>query len=519
MSDHLLILRLAGDFYTKARNTRLRFQRRLSQNIKDALKSHGIPNRLETTWSRYYVEIPESVNPDAALEILPRVFGIQSVSLVERRPWETMDDIVRHGVEAFGDSIGGIQGRTFAVRASRRGGRERLPFDSMDVERALGFALLQRSPTAKVNLREPEVTAHVELEPGLIHLFHDKHRGHGGLPVGVEGRALSLVSGGFDSAVASWLMLKRGVQLDYLFCNLGGASHRLGVLKVMKVVTDRWSYGYRPRLYEIDFRPLLKDLQEKNHPRNWQIVLKRLMLHAGERLARRNRSLALITGDAMGQVSSQTLQNLAVISQAVMPSMPVLRPLVGFNKEEILAIARRIGVFDLAAAVGEYCDLLPKKPATRAPLSEVLRGEAAMDPKQLFAQVKARTAYDVRGLSESDLGPTGLETDRVPEDATVLDLRPKSSWQTWHYPGALQMDFQQALQAFPSFDRDRGYVLVCEVGLKSAHLAERMQEAGFQAWNFRGGLKEMMVLARTGKRAEESDDPALANLLAPAMRE
>lgn len=510
MSDNLLIIRLAGDFYTKARNTRLRFQRRLAQNIKDALKSHGIPHRLETTWSRYYLETSEA---EAALEILPRVFGLQSVSLVERRSWETMDDVVRLGVEAFGE---GIKGRTFAVRASRRGGRERLPFDSMDVERALGAALLQRSPDAKVNLREPEVTAHVELEPGQAHLFHDKLRGHGGLPIGVEGRALSLVSGGFDSAVASWLMLKRGVQLDYLFCNLGGASHRLGVLKVMKVIADRWSYGYRPRLYEIDLRPLLQDLQEKNHPRNWQIVLKRLMLHAGERLARRNRSLGLITGDAMGQVSSQTLQNLAVISQVVSPSMPVLRPLVGFNKEEILAVARRIGVFDLSSAVGEYCDLLPRKPATRAPLSEVLRGEAGMDPQKLFAQVKARTSFDLRGLTESELGPTGLEIDRVPGDATVIDLRPKASWQAWHYPGALQMDFQNALQAFPSFDRDRGYVLVCEVGLKSAHLAERMQGAGFRAWNFRGGLKELMVLARTGTT---SSDPALDLLLAPAVRD
>lgn len=515
MSDHLLILRLAGDFYTKARNTRLRFQRRLTQNIRDALKSHGIPHRLETTWSRYYLTIPDTASPAAAMEILLRVFGVQSVSLVERRSWETLEDVVRQGVELFGDSV---RGRTFAVRANRRGGRERLPFDSMVVERALGAALLQHAPGAKVNLREPEVTAHVELEPGQLHLFHDKHRGHGGLPIGVEGRALSLVSGGFDSAVASWLMLKRGVQLDYLFCNLGGASHRLGVLKVMKVITDRWSYGYRPRLYEIDFQPLLKELQEKNHPRNWQIVLKRLMLRAGERLARRNRRLGLITGDAMGQVSSQTLQNLAVISQAVSPSMPVLRPLVGFNKEEILVLARRIGVFDLSAAVGEYCDLLPRKPATRAPLAEVLRGEAGMDTEQLFAQVKARTPYDLRGLTEADLGPTGLEIDRVPEDATVLDLRPKAVWQTWNYPGSLQMDFQRALESFPSFDKGRGYVLVCEVGLKSAHLAERMQAAGFRAWNFRGGLKELMALSRTGASAADRDDPALDLLLAPAVR-
>lgn len=511
MSDHLLILRLAGDFYTKARNTRLRFQRRLAHNLQDALSSHGIPHRLETTWSRYYLETPST----AALEVLPRVFGIQSVSLVERRPWETLDDVVRAGVEVFGE---GVRGRSFAVRGNRRGGRESLPFNSQAVEIALGSALLQHAPDARVNLREPEVTAHVELQPGQAHFFHDKLRGHGGLPIGVEGKALSLVSGGFDSAVASWLMLKRGVKLDYLFCNLGGAAHRMGVLKVMKVIADRWSYGSRPRLFEVDLQPLIEELQAKNHPRNWQIVLKRLMVRAGELVARKTRGLGLITGEAMGQVSSQTLQNLAVINQTVAPTMPILRPLVGFNKDEILAVARRTGVFDLAAAVGEYCDLVPKRPATRASLSEVLRGEAAMTPGRLEELVEALTVFDLRGLDESALGPTGLETDRIPEGATVLDLRSKPAFQAWHYPGAVHLDFQHALESWPSFGRDRGYVLVCEVGLKSAHLAEKMQQAGFQAWNFRGGLKEMMALAEC-ERGSDPGDPALAALLAPALRD
>lgn len=513
MPDSLLILRLAGDFYTKARNTRLRFQRRLAQNLRDALTSHGIPYRLETTWSRYYLETPTPV-AIAALDVLPRVFGIQSVSLVERRPWTELEDITRTGVEIFAE---GVRGKTFAVRTTRRGGREGIPFDSQVVERDLGAALLRHASGSKVNLREPEVTAHVELEPGWGHYFHDKVRGFGGLPVGVEGRALALVSGGFDSAVASWLMLKRGVQLDYLFCNLGGAAHRLGVLKVMKVVADLWSYGYRPRLFEVDLQPLIPELQEKNRPRNWQIVLKRLMLRAGESVARKTRNLGLITGEAMGQVSSQTLQNMAVISQAVSPSMPVLRPLVGFNKDEILAVARKMGVFDLSAAVGEYCDLMPTKPSTKASLFEVQRGEIGMTPGRLEELVQTRTVYDLRSLDETALGAIGgigLETGSILEGATVLDLRSKPAWQAWHYPGALQLDFQRALETWRSFELDRDYVLVCEVGLKSAHLAEVMRQAGFRSWYFRGGLKELMALAEKNRLA----DPDLAVLLAPAVR-
>jgi thiamine biosynthesis protein ThiI len=274
----------------------------------------------------------------------------------------------------------------------------------------------------------------------------------------------------------------------------------------MKVIADRWSYGYQPRLFEVDLQPLIEELQARNHPRNWQIVLKRLMVRAGELIARKTRSLGLITGEAMGQVSSQTLQNLAVINQSVSPSMPVLRPLVGFNKDEILGAARKVGVFDLSAAVGEYCDLVPRKPATKASL--------AVTPGRLEELIDARSVFELRSLDESALGPSGLETDRVPEGATLLDLRSKPAWQAWHYPGSVHLDFQHALGAWPSFGRDRDYVLVCEVGLKSAHLAEKMQQAGFRAWNFRGGLKELMALAER----ERGSDPALEALLAPALR-
>src|SRR5215218_1422401 len=388
MSTHLLILRLSGDFYTKARRTRMRFFRRLVSNLEAALKAHGIPYKLEPTWSRLYLETPEP----AAAEVLARVFGVQSVSQVERRSWETLEDLVTTGVEIFGEAV---RGRSFAVRATRRGQRDRIGFDSTRIERELGRALLDAG-AGRVNLSEPEVTAHVELEPGSAHLFFDKMRGHGGLPIGVEGRAVALVSGGFDSAVASWLMLKRGVQLDYVFCNLGGAAHRLGVLKVMKRVTERWSYGYTPRLHEVDLAPMLPALRGKVRPTNWQIVLKRLILRAGAAVAHRGGRLAVVTGDAIGQVSSQTLQNLAVIGQAS-PAMPVLRPPLGFNKEEIMDIARRIGIYDLSAAVAEYCDLMPTRPATRAALKDVLRDEAALGADGISGfdeLVDARRVFD-----------------------------------------------------------------------------------------------------------------------------
>ncbi|MFL6193805.1 MAG: rhodanese-like domain-containing protein [Thermoanaerobaculia bacterium] len=500
MPGHLLILRLSGDFYTKARRTRMRFFRRLSANLEAALKAHGIPYRLEPTWSRLYVETPD---PGAA-EVLARVFGVQSVSEIERRPWTALDDLVATGVEAFGAAV---RGKSFAVRATRRGERDRIGFDSGHVERALGAALLAAG-ASRVNLSEPDVVAHVEVEPGFVHLFFDKMAGHGGLPVGVEGRAISLVSGGFDSAVASWLLLKRGAQLDYVFCNLGGAAHRLGVLKVMRMITERWSYGYSPRLHEVDLTPLVGDLRRAVRPHNWQIVLKRMILRAGAMVAHRGGRLGIVTGDAIGQVSSQTLQNLAVVSQAA-TALPILRPLLGFNKEEIMDLSRRIGVYEISAAVSEYCDLAPRKPATRAVLAEVLRDEARLGVERLDTLVDDRTVHHLRRLDPALLESPVPELDRVPEGATVIDLRAANAFRAWHYPGAVHLDLGHALASFPSFARDRRYVLVCEVGLKSAHLAEKMREAGFEAFQLKGGLKGLV---------ESAEDDALAAALAPAVR-
>jgi thiamine biosynthesis protein ThiI len=159
-----------------------------------------------------------------------------------------------------------------------------------------------------------------------------------------------------------------------------------------------------------------------------------------------------VTGDAVGQVSSQTLQNLAVISRAA--ERPILRPLVGANKDEILALARRIGTVDLSKVVGEYCALVPRRPATAAQ----------------------------------------LDLEQIPPGATAIDLRSRAEFDAWHAPDALHLPFPQALRAWPGFDRAQRYVLYCEIGLKSAHLAEQMREGGFEARHVRGGVRRLRRL-------------------------
>jgi thiamine biosynthesis protein ThiI len=484
----VVLLRFSGDVTTKAPATRRRFLQRLGRNIKDSLSSRGIEHRTTRSHDRFFVEFPAD-DEKSALQALGNLFGVQSLALVEKHAWSTLDDIVRTGERIFGDAV---IGRTFAVRARRVGDRRAIPFLSGEVQRELGAALL---PQARgVSLGSPEVTAALEIMPGEAYYFAQNLRGHGGLPLGCEGSAVALVSGGFDSPVAAWLLMKRGVALDYVFCNLGGRAHQLETLHVMKVISDQWSAGTRPHFHAVDFDEVTRDLQANVTPRFWQVVLKRLMLRTAEIIARERGAVAIITGDAVGQVSSQTLQNLAVISSAT--SLPILRPLVGLNKEEIIGQAREIGTHDLSAKVGEYCAMVPGKPATQASHAQIEREEAGLDPSIVERAVAERTVLDLRTFDLDSLERPETQTREIPEDAIVLDLRSKAAFLGWHYPDALFLDFANALRVYPQLEKDRPYVLYCEFGLKSGHLAELMQREGIDARHFPGGLKTLVDYAK-----------------------
>jgi thiamine biosynthesis protein ThiI len=495
---YVFLVRLSGELSIKAKMTRSRFTNTLVENLADALASAGIDAELRRSWSRIFI----TAESEETAEVVARVFGVSSVSRVECRPWTSYEQLLDLGEELFREEV---TGRKFAVR-TRRGDKRHIHFGSGDVDRALGARLLPYA--AGVDLTQPEVTVNVEVQVDHVYFFSSKVAGPAGLPQGEGGRAVSLVSGGFDSIVASWLLLRRGVQLDYVFCNLGGTPHLEGTLKVLKVLSDRWSYGSRPRLHILDFQPIVEELKKSSKPRYYQVVLKRQMLRAAERVARQGKAMAIVTGDSVGQVSSQTLANLAVISGAT--ALPVLRPLAGSNKDEIFAWARHIGSFELSALVPEYCALTAEQPATKASLKRVVEAEQGLDPNTIYGQVSERMVLDLRGLDLDRLEADEWSTTSIPEEATILDLRTPTAFASWHYPEATRLDYFEALKAYRSFDRTKTYLFYCEVAIKSAHLAELMRREGFTAFHFKDGLKELL-------RLYESQDPALKAALSPVL--
>ena len=437
------MLRLAGELVTKSRRVRARFQRRLVDNLHDALSTAGVEHAIQFDWSRVFIE----ADSDEATRVIAQVFGISSFSVIEHTCEPTLAAIVATGEEGFKECV---RGKTFAVRA-RRGGDE--PFRSLDVQVQLGTAL---NRYGSVDLSNPDVTVYVEVRPDEAYLLADRAPGAGGLPLGVQGRAVALVSGGFDSAVAAWMMLKRGVELDYVFCNLAGAAYERAVLGVMKILTDTWSYGSRPVLHVVDFEPMVAALRRDVRRPYVQVVLKRLMYRAATKIAWQLKGQAVVTGESVGQVSSQTLTNLRAIDEVT--TLPVLRPLVGIDKEEIIELSRRVGTCALSSRVQEYCALVPQRPATAAKPRAVREEESRLDLSVLDRLVDERRRIDMRELGPDDLVLPYLYTSDIPSGAEVIDVRGEEQFAGWHYPGAQNRDLDELIRNFRRLDRKSTYV-------------------------------------------------------------
>ncbi len=495
----LLLLRFSGDLTTKADATRRRMTSRLVENLRASIKASGRKARVTKDRNRIYVELESGAGPDddEMATRLARVFGVESVSLCHVEPWSTLEDVVRFGV-IFGEDF--VRDKRFAIRARRVGDRNEVPLRSPDIERDLGEAL--RPIAARVDLTTPEATIYVEVDSDHAYYFVATQRAAGGLPLGTGGRAVSLLSGGFDSPVASWRLLRRGVALDYVFCNLGGRTHQLETLTIAKRLADLWQCGSRPRFHAIDFDPVSREIQDKITTRYWQIILKRMMLRAAEAVAARYDAAAIVTGEAIGQVSSQTLQNLSVIADGA--RLPILRPLVGNNKNEIIAESKLVGTHDLSAKVGEYCAIVPSRPATNARLADILEEETKLDPTVLEAALEGRSEFMLADVDLDAWIAPDLSTKNVAASDTVIDLRTKTDFDSWHYPEALFLDFPNALRAYGTFTPSQSYVLYCEFGLKSAHLADLMRRKGLNARHISGGLREMKRIAEASGLAENS---------------
>lgn len=341
----------AGEIGTKAPSTKRWFSDVLQGNLTAVLDSRGVAATVHRQAGRLLL----TGDAEAAARAAAEVFGVRRAQLVRPLGSTRPDELVAAAADL---ARPWVAGRSFAARIDRHGGHA---WRSIDLERQLGTALEPHA--AGVDLEDPEVTVRVLVDADEAYLVEAVHEGPGGLPTGTQGEALLLVSGGFDSAVAAWYLLRRGVTVHFLHAEMACAQTDTA-LAVVRELCRRWAPATDPSVWVVDFAEVRRCLLADVDPRLRQVRLKELMLRAADEVADRAAIPALATGESIGQVSTQTLPHLAMIDRAA--GRLVLRPLEGFDKDEIVAAARRIGTHDLALRSREVCDLSDGPVATRA---------------------------------------------------------------------------------------------------------------------------------------------------------
>lgn len=350
-----------GELFLKSEPVKRHFVGLLLRNCGRALESAGLSFRAEVHRGRILLH---GEKPDEIARILSRIFGVVDVSVCTRTtpdPEAVKDAAVVYATARL------HRGQSFAVRA-RRQGVEGL--SSQELAADVGSAIINAIPGAWVDLGSPEYEIFVELREfgGLV--YDTRLPAPGGLPWGTQGKILALLSSGIDSPVAIWQMMRRGCEVDALHIHSGPYAGRDVLPTALRhlSILSTWCSGFPMRLYQADAGHFYETLIERATPRLRCVLCKRFMMHLGSELAMREGHLALCTGDSLGQVASQTMANLAVVSGAA--TVPLLRPLLAFDKQETVRLAKKIGTFD--SHPGDLaCSVVPKIAATQSKPDEI----------------------------------------------------------------------------------------------------------------------------------------------------
>ena len=370
--NEMILLKL-GEMVLKGLNRRS-FEDKLQANIYRRLNNLG-QFRVYTRQSTTYVEpMTEECDMDGAWEALTKVFGVVGLSRA-RACEKDKDAILAAAREYLGDKLSAA--RTFKVETKRAD--KTFPMTSIQLSQYVGGELDELYPDLKVDVHHPELTVHVEIRDYAAFVHADPEPGAGGLPVGINGRAVSLLSGGIDSPVASWMIAKRGVALEMVhFFSYPYTSNeaREKVIDLARLLTP---WCGRLTVHVVPFTAIQEELRRSVPQELFTLVMRRFMMRISEKVARRCGARALVTGECLGQVASQTMEAMAVTGGVV--DLPILRPVVGMDKEDIVKIARKIGTFETSILPYEDCCTVftPRHPRTHPVLADVLEYEKALD--------------------------------------------------------------------------------------------------------------------------------------------
>ncbi|MCQ4272180.1 tRNA 4-thiouridine(8) synthase ThiI [Pseudomonas kuykendallii] len=472
-----LIVKVFPEITIKSRPVRKQFIRQLAKNVRTVLRDLDADVSVEGVWDNLEL-LTRVEDPKVLRQIIERltcVPGITHFLEVHEYPLGDFDDVLEKCKLHFGDQLAG---KVFAVRCKRAGKHS---FTSMEIERYVGSQLRQQCGAAGISLKQPEVEVRMEIRHERLFVIHHQHNGIGGYPLGSLEQTLVLMSGGFDSTVAAYQMMRRGLLTHFCFFNLGGRAHELGVMEVAHYLWDKFGKSHRVLFISVPFEEVLGEILEKVDNSQMGVVLKRMMLRAATRLAEDLQIDALVTGEAISQVSSQTLPNLSVIDSAT--DMLVLRPLVAAHKQDIIDTAYEIGTAEFAKHMPEYCGVISVNPTTRAKRARIEYEEKQFDMAILERALQRSRRMTVdRVIDELGQDVKIEEIAQALPGQVVIDIRhPDDQEEAPLELSGIEvrnLPFYAVNSKFKELDENRQYLLYCDKGVMSRLHAHHLLSEG-----------------------------------------
>lgn len=476
MAPMHFVVKFFAEIAIKSKPVRRRLLMCLDENLRSVLGDIDPDVTVQREWDNVQVHC-DSADPMVKvrlLEAMRNTAGITYVLEVDEYPLPALEKIVDRMLPVYAPRL---EGKTFAVRCKRNGEHA---FTSVEVEREVGGALLEKTGATGVNLKKPDVKVELEINGDRLFVIGKRHSGLGGFPVGSLDPVLSLISGGFDSPVASYLTMKRGMCTHFLFFNLGGHDHEVGVKEVALYLWQKYGSNRRVLFITVPFEEVVAELLDNVKDRYMGVMLKRMMLRVADRVASELEIDALVTGEAVAQVSSQTLRNLSVIDSVT--NRLVLRPLIATDKEDIVRMASQIGTDEFAANMPEYCGVISVNPTTRARLDRIEAEEGKFDMAVLDRAFQNRRQTRIDRLAEEELQRAEVEVLQVPlAHSTVIDIRHPDEADMeplqLHVP-VRKIPFYELHGRAGELDPEGTYMLYCGKGVMSRLHASHLNADG-----------------------------------------
>lgn len=471
------IVKFFPEITIKSKPVRKEFVRQLRNNIKKLLKPIDEQVVVQSDWDKLVVvsDQQDSQIYQQIIAVLANTPGIAHFLDVQEFPFVDMHDAYEKTHSLWGERL---KGKTFVVRAKRVGKHD---FSSSELEQYVGGGLNQNTEAAGVDLHHPDITVRIELRDNSLFIVNQRHEGLGGFPLGSLDPVVSLISGGFDSTVSTYLTMKRGMRTHFCFFNLGGRDHEIGVKEVALYLWMKYGASSRVKFVSVPFEGVVSEILKNVNDSQMGVVLKRMMMRAGEKVAENLNAQAIVTGEAIAQVSSQTLTNLSVIDSVT--NSLVLRPLIASDKEDIIKMARQIGTEQFAAVMPEYCGVISVKPTTRAKPEKIANEETKFD-FAILEQALADAVYtNIDQVGDEELTTQAVEVLNVPiQDGVIIDVRHSTEEERKPLKAISgitieKIPFYELHARFAEMDQSKAYLLYCDKGVMSklhaAHLAEQ----------------------------------------------